>query len=90
VGALQPAARESGGQTNPLPTETLRCRFGENLRALREQGGLSMGEVSRRSGVSRSEISRLEAGLREPRLTTIVQLARALDIEEVDLIRGLG
>lgn len=65
-------------------------RFGRNLRIARERGGLSQAELGRVAGISPSEVSRLEAGVREPRLTTIVSLARALDLDDTDLLRDLG
>jgi XRE family transcriptional regulator, fatty acid utilization regulator len=68
---------------------TLKERFGENLREVRVQNELSMAELGRLSGLSHSEVSRLEAGIREPRLATVLALARALDAEVTDLIRGL-
>jgi transcriptional regulator with XRE-family HTH domain len=36
-----------------------------------------------------AEISRLERGLRDPRLATIVRLAEGLQIEVVGLVRGV-
>lgn len=68
---------------------TLQERFGENLKTARMQSEISMAELGRLSGLSHSEVSRLEAGIREPRLATILALARALDTEVNDLIRGL-
>lgn len=65
-------------------------RFGDNLRSARERGGLSQAALGRIAGVSSSEVSRLEAGIREPRLTTIVSLARALDVEGAELVRDLA
>jgi transcriptional regulator with XRE-family HTH domain len=42
-----------------------------------------------RCGLHRTEISLLERAGREPRLTTIVRLARALDVEPVELLAGV-
>jgi len=39
-----------------------------------------MSEFARIAGTHASEISRLERGLRDPRLSTIVRLARALEV----------
>jgi len=68
---------------------TVQERFGENLRSARMGSAISMAELGRLSGLSHSEVSRLEAGIREPRLATVLKLARALDTEVTDLIRGL-
>ena len=69
--------------------DTLQTRFGENLRTARQRSDLSMAELGRLAGLSHSEVSRLEAGIREPRLATVLALARALDTDVNDLIRGL-
>lgn len=63
-------------------------RLGGNLRAARKRIGFTQADLSKRSGVSAAEVSRLEAGLRNPRLTTILRLAAALDMEGSDLIQG--
>lgn len=70
-------------------TITLAEAFGENVREDRERAGMSQAALARASTVSPSEISRLEAGEREPLLTTIVLLAHALGMEPLDLFRGL-
>jgi transcriptional regulator with XRE-family HTH domain len=46
-------------------------------------------ELSNRSGVDMAEISRLERGLKDPRLTTIVRVASGLDVDATDLVRGI-
>jgi len=61
-------------------------RFGLNLKQARERHDLSQAELGRRSGISQTEISRIEAGLREPMLTTIVLLATALNLDGSDLL----
>jgi len=55
------------------------------LRALRKRWGLSQYEVARRSGLSRSFISDLEAGRRQPRLLAARSLAETLGVEVSDL-----
>ncbi len=55
-------------------------RFAGNLRRYREERGLSQEALARASLVHRTEISLLERAAREPRLSTIVRLARALGI----------
>lgn len=65
-------------------------RFGDNLRSARERGGLSQAALGRIAGLSSSEVSRLEAGVREPRLTTIVSLAHALDVDGTELMRDVA
>jgi len=64
-------------------------RFAANLRAAREQRGLSQEALAQVGGLHRTEISLLERGQREPRLTTIVTLARALHVEPARLLDGI-
>src|SRR4051794_32874530 len=55
-------------------------KFGINVRAAREAHGWTQEELSHRSGLSTVQISRIERGVREVRLTTVVRLLDALDI----------
>ena len=63
--------------------------FARNVAAARANRRLSQTQVSSRSGVHVTEVSRIERGLRDPRLTTIVRLARALEIKPAQLFDGL-
>ncbi len=54
--------------------------FGKRLRELRTEHGLSQDDLARRTGVHPTAIGRLERGGREPRLKTILCLARGLDV----------
>ena len=53
----------------------------DNLRAAREARGLSQRELSARSGVPQGHISKIENGTVNLRLSSLVELARALDLE---------
>lgn len=53
----------------------------DQLKAGRELKGLSQRELGELSGVTQSQISRIERGTLDPQLTTLVELARALDLE---------
>jgi transcriptional regulator with XRE-family HTH domain len=64
--------------------------FARNLRAARERVQLSQEALGTRSGMHRTEISLLERGGRDPQLATIVRLARALDVELIALLQGIG
>ena len=54
--------------------------FGKNLKTIREEKQLSQGDIARALGVHRSYISGLERGVRNPTLTNIERIARALDV----------
>jgi DNA-binding XRE family transcriptional regulator len=64
-------------------------RFGVNLRRLRDEAGLTQMTLSHRCGLEAAEISRLERGMRNPHLRTILRLAAALDVEPSELFRDL-
>ncbi len=51
-----------------------------NLRRLREERGLSIGELARRAGVAKSTASQLEAGAGNPSIETLWALAVALEV----------
>lgn len=47
----------------------------------RREAEMSIAELSRRSGVPRPNISRIERGLVDPRLSTVERLLAALDLQ---------
>jgi len=61
-------------------------QFAANLRNARVKRGLSQEALGAEAGLHRTEISLLERAEREPRLTTIVRVARALKVEPRDLL----
>jgi transcriptional regulator with XRE-family HTH domain len=64
-------------------------RFAANLRGLRREKGLSQEQLAAKTGLHPTEISRLERAVREPRLGTIVRLARGLDVGVESLVSGI-
>jgi transcriptional regulator with XRE-family HTH domain len=64
-------------------------QFGLNLRRLRERRRLSQEELGEICDLHRTEISLLERAGREPRLSTIVRLARGLGVSPATLLRGI-
>ena len=65
-------------------------QFGVNLRRLRLDAGLTQMELSNRSGLDMGEISRLESGVRDVRLSTIVRLADGLQVSVPLLLDRVG
>jgi len=55
--------------------------FGQGLRRLRKEGGLTLKEMSRRSGIGVRHLIELEHGRVNPRLLTLIQLAEGLERE---------
>ncbi len=63
--------------------------FGRNLKALRAERGLSQPELGNAIGTGKDQISHLERGKRVPRLDTVLLIARALEVDPAELMKGL-
>lgn len=63
--------------------------FAANLRAERKRLNLSQEALGHRCNLNMSEVSRLERCDRDPRLATIVKLAKALGIPPSKLLDGI-
>jgi DNA-binding XRE family transcriptional regulator len=57
-----------------------RIAFGLRLRQVRTECGISQDVLARRTDLHTTAIGRFERGAREPRLTTILRLARGLEV----------
>jgi transcriptional regulator with XRE-family HTH domain len=55
------------------------------LKFVRYRQNMTQEELSRKSGVSRSYISKIERGEREPTISVICKLANALGVKPEDL-----
>jgi transcriptional regulator with XRE-family HTH domain len=54
--------------------------LGTNLREARERLELTQEQVAERSGVHATEVSRIEAGKRDPQVSTLRRLAEAVEL----------
>jgi transcriptional regulator with XRE-family HTH domain len=63
--------------------------FARNVAGTRRKHQLTQMEVSLRSGVHVTEVSRIERGQRDPRLSTLIRLARALEVQPARLLDGI-
>jgi transcriptional regulator with XRE-family HTH domain len=59
---------------------------GPRLRALRTDRGMTLGALSRTTGISVSTLSRLESGQRKPTLELLLPLARAYQVALDELV----
>ena len=64
-------------------------RFGRNLKQARKELGWTQEDLGHAADLHSTEIGRLERGAREPRLSTIVRLARALEVPPAKLFVGI-
>ena len=55
--------------------------FGTNLREARKKLGLTQEQVAQRSGVHSTEVSRIEGGKRDPKISTLERLAKAVEVQ---------
>lgn len=60
--------------------------FGEVLRKRRAEFGISQEELAFLAGVDRTFVSRIERGIRQPSLRTLIGLGQALKISAADLV----
>ena len=69
----------------PAPEE----RLAANLRKHRRAAKLTQEQLSAKAGLHPTEISRLERAVRDPRLSTIVSVARGLGVTAEQLVAGI-
>jgi len=80
------AFMESIGQETPQ--EDLAVNVGERVKRAREKRGLSLLDISRRTGIEVSFLSEIEEGQGAPPLGTIIKLAKALEMKMGYFISG--
>ena len=61
--------------------------FAQNLRAARQQKGLSQEELAHRAQIDRTYISSLERSIYNASIDVVERLAIALEIQAADLLR---
>lgn len=61
--------------------------FGEVLRRYRSTLNVSQEELAFRAGVDRTFVSRIERGIRQPTITTLIGLGLALGVSAAELVR---
>jgi transcriptional regulator with XRE-family HTH domain len=69
----------------PTPAE----RFGANLKRARKARGMTQEALGLAAGLDAAVISRIEAGQREPRVTNITKIAKALEVPPGDFFEGV-
>lgn len=61
--------------------------FGKRLREIRMKQKLSQLDLEVKSGINRTEISKIENGLKNIEFFTIVKLTEALEVEIIEFFR---
>lgn len=63
--------------------------MGRNIKAQRKRRALTQEELGHRSGMHPVEVGRAERGVRDMRVSTVVKLARGLDVPPMELLRNV-
>lgn len=64
-------------------------KLGANVHAARKERGWTQEDLSAKTGLAVVQISRIERGKREIRLSTLIRLIDGLDVPPELLLRGL-
>ncbi len=72
-----------------LDPRAVSVAFGQRLRELRTERGISQESLAHRTGLHTTAIGRMERGAREPRATMILRLAQGLEVLPAALLDGL-
>ena len=62
-------------------------KLGKNIKRIREQKKMSQGDICRKLGFDRTQMSNIEAGKGNPTLATIEKIAQALGIASDELLK---
>ena len=73
-----------------MTTYSEQAAFGQRLRELRAERGVSQDQLARRTGIDATAVGRFERGAREPRLRSILRLADGLGVKPGRLVDDLG
>lgn len=69
-----------------MKNEDLLLIIGEKVKSERTQKGLSQEKLAAKAGLNTRSISLLESGLRDIRVSTLVSIAKALEVKASTLI----
>lgn len=62
-------------------------KLGNNLKKIRLEKGMSQGDICRASGMDRGYISRVESGQKNPTISNLEKIAKALKISPGELLK---
>jgi transcriptional regulator with XRE-family HTH domain len=66
-----------------------RKQLGDNVRRLRRERGLSQEELAFEAELHRTYISGIERGIRNPTITIVVKVAKAMKVSADQLLKGI-
>ena len=62
-------------------------KLGQNMKRIRIAKQMTQGDICRKLGVDRAYISNVESGNKNPTLSTITKLAKALNVSVDELLK---
>ena len=68
----------------------MRRLVGRNVKRIRQKRGLTQEKFAEISGFSQQYLSSLETGHRNPTIVTVYELATALGVSHMELVRPAG
>jgi len=72
----------------PIPSRRIVASVARQLKAERIRRGVSMTKLAEESGLSQQMISYVERGMRSPTLDTLLRIARVLDVDLWQILKG--
>ena len=80
---------KSTGRRHVQPTSGPEKAFGQALREIREEKGISQERLALDAGFDRTFVSLLERGLRSPTIRTVVKLAAILQVQPSEIVQRM-
>lgn len=80
--------RRQGLTYRPISSVTDAQIFGEHIRVLRQERGLTQERLAGKADLTTGFVNSIEHGRKVPSLTTILKLAKALELGAPDLLAG--
>lgn len=74
----------------PSTSRDMNTIISDNLRMLRTNAGISLGELSKLTGVSKSMLGQIERGESSPTISTLWKIATGLNVSFTDLMEHQG
>ena len=62
-------------------------KLGNNIKRIREKKGMTQGDIYRANGMDRGYISRVESGLKNPTISNLEKIAKALGVTPDELLK---
>ena len=72
-----------------MAQKNIQQKLGKKIRAIRTVAGLSQEQLGELTGLDRTYISGIERGVRNPSISNIEKIARALSVKVSDIMSGI-